>query len=383
MSHREEAIVRQLLRRELAVASDVPPWWEDVTASSSAGVRAFEPSGLVMHRGFLLLFSAAAADEHAVETSPARSACPLRFSYLRPGSRRWQQGFAPLVNGSRPVSRCAANESGFPAWWSQGIHRNGSASESEPSDVRPPPRRRPFRLRAPSALWDPLGRLPDASGRPRQHLALYYHVFVPVLPSHGGASVTFTACIGRLSAYLRAIDATCEPRLDWEDDGAPIVCDIHFAAAAAGPPSAANITLNATGNITAAINATLTDENATSSRVAASTNTSASNATATNASTANTSAANTSTFARTDAAHAAREGEAMQVSRLASSFGIGRVERRPVARAPHVFRGFDGQLYMVIGGSDAVHGFKLNASKGRLPEASSTLLHPICPLSCS
>ena len=31
-------------------------------------------------------------------------------------------------------------------------------------------------LQAPSALWDPLGRLPDAEGEHTAHLALFYHV---------------------------------------------------------------------------------------------------------------------------------------------------------------------------------------------------------------
>ena len=151
-------------------------------------------------------------------------------------------------------------------------------------------------LQAPSALWDPLGRLPDADSEQTAHLALFYHVsfrfrhaaaqcyhflryrlvhycpcchnfaismgslevkighawfasnhssalvpsaLVPARNSSGSGSATrdvnasWGSCIGRLTARWAGVDRGCVPQLvDWQDGGAPLLCDFPHRSAA-------------------------------------------------------------------------------------------------------------------------------------------------------
>lgn len=352
----ENPELRQLLLREREVARPTAPWagWpeddqqtvQDGSSSGvasegadqvdkstaglfgGAGLRAEGASAIVSHRGFLLLFSTgsmrnASHDAASVAdmllpraaTSPQNAppeistrglGCPLSFAYLRPGSRRWRYGQPPLIpsNASgaqapgmermadRGMTRCLANESGFPRWWL------GEHSEPKEGVETDEGRGSFFRLHAPSAHWDPLGRLPDPSGARTEHLSLYFHVFVNRSRAHasGGSATTDSrgvACIGRLTARWLGINAQCEPQMRWQADHAPLFC----------------------------------------------------------------------------------EGDDHPVPVGSNSQQTGSTPRPSVAaRHPHVFRGLDAAMYLLVGGADAVHGFLLNGSSGRLPVAAASNL---------
>ena len=84
-----------------------------------------------------------------------------------------------------------------------------------------------------------MGRLPDGRGRPSRHLALYYHV-------ERGSST----CVGRLTARWLGVLDSCEPALEWEDDGEPVLCTASAADSDAGSSTDgpnATATANATG----------------------------------------------------------------------------------------------------------------------------------------
>jgi len=211
---RVNAAFTALLRRERLSAIPVAPW-ESIDGDPNdtlGGLRADAPAGLISHRSFLLLFDSGNDNEQL--------ACPISVRYLRPGERVWRHAPPPLLQA--PSSGCGANANGFPRWWAQHLVTCNLGTCTRTPSVR---------LQAPSALWDPLGRLPDHRGEQSRHLALYYHI----------EGMNASSCIGRLTARWLGVSSDCEPELSWEDDGAPVLCttettSVETASATLTPP---------------------------------------------------------------------------------------------------------------------------------------------------
>ena len=211
-----DGITRQILRDEREAASQpINPWTgveaDDRALLGRAGLSAVEPSNLVSHRGYTMLFSAGdeapSSSNNSTSSNYSSPPCLLALHILRPGSRRWTR--------SRD---CPTNQTGVaPSWWKNMSAMAGGGGRFESSHVR---------LRAPSVIWDPLGRLPDANGNQSQHVAVYYHVH-----SNPTRAANAAACIGRMSARWLRVDARCEPRLQWQYDSEAVLCDSYDAAA--------------------------------------------------------------------------------------------------------------------------------------------------------
>ena len=149
---------------------------DDARANSTVGVWAAEPSAILTHRGYLMVFAAGDVD-----------ACPLRFAYLRPRARRWQSA---TLNST--AIGCDGSGAGvLPSWWGEV----------------------PL-LRAPDARWEALGRL-----------SLLYHVFTGTGVGGGRGH-----CIGRLTAAWVGASSRCAPRLEWSIDELPLLCDDELPA---------------------------------------------------------------------------------------------------------------------------------------------------------
>ena len=195
--------------------------------------------------------------------------------------------------------------------------------------------------------------------------------------SNHAASGRRVACVGRLTAKWLGVSAACEPQLVWQDDGSPLFCEIDAPNATAANATAANATV---ANATVA-NATLTDATLTN---ATAVNTTAVNATADNAITVNATTVNAT------AANATAVTATASVSITAATTGSTTAENKAIydprpplrvaARHPHVFRGFDGELYLCVGGGDAVHALTLNATNGRLPEGGQHVVQAAATL---
>ena len=274
----------QLEEHEMRAAAAQMPW-DDAHGGSTTPLDFNSPSALVSHRGYLLSFA-----EMAPGGSRDVTECPpqLQFAFIRPGAASWELSHAGT--GCTP-----------PNWWNatlrddlalgapsaawvdaasqdehvstenvvrttgssashMGSSGNGSIGVTPNSSTSAG-----ALLRAPSVLWDPLGRLPDSEGHPAAHLALYYHITFsfasPVARSGAHATSTATttnatnatnainatnatnatnttsaidrgSCIGRMTARWGGVNASCTPRFErWADDGAPLLCDFDRVAA--------------------------------------------------------------------------------------------------------------------------------------------------------
>ena len=173
------------------------PWYGYRESDGQYGTWTKTPSRLISHAGYLLNFHAGRSSANL-----DLSACPLLFTYLRPGAKLWRSAPPPFAECCRSGS---LNKACLPSWLQ---HALGNSSV----------------LRAPGVLYDPKGRLPDRSGNQSMHLAIYYST---QHSTHGSGGL---ACIGRISGRWLGVDSTCTPVILWEDDGNPVLCSNSAAS---------------------------------------------------------------------------------------------------------------------------------------------------------
>ena len=173
------------------------PWYGYRESDGQYGTWTKTPSRLISHAGYLLNFHAGRSSANL-----DLSACPLLFTYLRPGAKLWRSAPPPFAECCRSGS---LNKACLPSWLQ---HALGNSSA----------------LRAPGVLYDPKGRLPDRSGNQSMHLAIYYST---QHSTHGSGGL---ACIGRISGRWLGVDSTCTPVILWEDDGNPVLCSNSAAS---------------------------------------------------------------------------------------------------------------------------------------------------------
>lgn len=190
-------------------AADTPnlPWYGYSYDDEHYGIWMKGPSSIVGHAGFLI-----SIHEGPENRSGPFGSCLLMMSYLRPSAKLWRLSSPPFGECCRGAE---LNRTCLPSWLRIAVANHST-------------------LFAPGVLHSSNGTLPSASGARTQHFVVYYST-APATVANG------LACIGRISGRWMMPDPTCEPRLEWEDDGQPVLCSNSAASKEEGNEQLADV----------------------------------------------------------------------------------------------------------------------------------------------